>query len=209
MTHDEFIVMYDDALRHSWVTSKDPNKAAQQKKREKEYNRDYYHKHSKKWRDKYVYESDYDQNNPRYRVSRMDEDKLLSGAGLHVLSDADSNGYYKRTDITAKELREYLNGSRNIENIRNDQGDILTKKQVRDLYDSLMERANEYNNPSRLASIAKDKASKRARDLRQGIKSREDYINAIGGTAKLETKLDEISVAIKRKAKQFIKKLLG
>lgn len=49
MTHDEFMLMYDKSLRHGWVTSRDSNKAAQQKQREKEYNAQYYQKHKDKW----------------------------------------------------------------------------------------------------------------------------------------------------------------
>lgn len=42
MTNDEFKSLYHDALRHGWVTSKDPTKAAEQKKKEKAYNAEYY-----------------------------------------------------------------------------------------------------------------------------------------------------------------------
>lgn len=49
MTHEEFKIMYDKSLQHGWVSSKDPNKAKQQKKREREYNANYYRLHSDKW----------------------------------------------------------------------------------------------------------------------------------------------------------------
>ena len=49
MTHDEFMKTYSNSLYHEWATSKDPNKYAEQKKREKEYNAEYYRKHKEKW----------------------------------------------------------------------------------------------------------------------------------------------------------------
>lgn len=209
MTHDEFVAMYNDALRHGWVTSKDPSKASQQKKREKEYNADYYRKHSDKWRKKYMHKSDFDKDSQFYKTKRMNEDDALTNLGLYTNLGEDPYGWMRQRYLTADDIRDYLNGKSDIENIRDSNGRILDKSSVQNMYDSTLRRVNNYNNPSKLASEAKDKASRQARDLRQGIKSREEYINAIGGIAKLETKLDEISVAVKRKAKQFIKKLLG
>jgi hypothetical protein len=49
MTHKEFTIMYDEYLRHGWVTSKIASVAAKQKEREREYNRNYYRNHSDKW----------------------------------------------------------------------------------------------------------------------------------------------------------------
>ena len=49
MTHEEFMNMYNDELRHGWVTSKDSSVAAKQKQREKEYNHQYYLKNKDKW----------------------------------------------------------------------------------------------------------------------------------------------------------------
>lgn len=49
MTHDEFVRLYDKTLTHGWVSSKDPNKAAEQKQREKEYNAEYYQKNKSRW----------------------------------------------------------------------------------------------------------------------------------------------------------------
>lgn len=49
MTHEEFKAAYDDILRHGWVTSTVASIRDKQKQREKEYNRDYYRKHSYKW----------------------------------------------------------------------------------------------------------------------------------------------------------------
>jgi hypothetical protein len=40
-------------LQHGWVSSKDPNKASEQKQKEREYNRKYYSRHSDKWKTKY------------------------------------------------------------------------------------------------------------------------------------------------------------
>lgn len=45
MTNIEFKELYDRALVHGWVTSKDPSVAARQKEREREYNHAYYMKH--------------------------------------------------------------------------------------------------------------------------------------------------------------------
>lgn len=50
LTHEEFMNLYDDSLRHGWVTSKDSAVAAKQKEREREYNHEYYQKHKDKWK---------------------------------------------------------------------------------------------------------------------------------------------------------------
>lgn len=42
MNNTEFKELYNRALAHGWVTSKDPSVAARQKEREREYNRKYY-----------------------------------------------------------------------------------------------------------------------------------------------------------------------
>lgn len=49
MTRKDFVLMYDESLRHGWVTSKIASVAAKQKEREQEYNRNYYRNHSDKW----------------------------------------------------------------------------------------------------------------------------------------------------------------
>lgn len=50
MTHEEFMNLYDDSLRHGWVTSKIASIAAKQKERERQYNHEYYQKHSERWK---------------------------------------------------------------------------------------------------------------------------------------------------------------
>lgn len=50
MAHEEFLNLYDNSLKHGWVSSKDPQKAKEQKQREKEYNAEYYNKHSNLWK---------------------------------------------------------------------------------------------------------------------------------------------------------------
>lgn len=45
MSHEEFMNDYGNYLEHKWVSSKDKAKAAEQKKREQEYNAQYYREH--------------------------------------------------------------------------------------------------------------------------------------------------------------------
>lgn len=47
MNNEEFNNLYDDWLAHRWVTSKDAQKRAEQKKKEQEYNKKYYEAHKK------------------------------------------------------------------------------------------------------------------------------------------------------------------
>lgn len=47
MNNEEFNELYDDWLAHRWVTSKDAKKRAEQKKKEQEYNKQYYEAHKK------------------------------------------------------------------------------------------------------------------------------------------------------------------
>lgn len=49
MTNDDFKLLYNNTLRHGWVTSSDSTKAAKQRAREKEYNARYYREHKEKW----------------------------------------------------------------------------------------------------------------------------------------------------------------
>jgi len=50
MTHEEFMRMYGSSLEHAGhIYSKDPSKYAEQKKREKIYNHQYYINHPEKW----------------------------------------------------------------------------------------------------------------------------------------------------------------
>lgn len=44
MTNEEFKDLYEEALIHGWVTSKDPTVIARQKQKQKEYNAMYYYK---------------------------------------------------------------------------------------------------------------------------------------------------------------------
>lgn len=48
MTNDEFKDLYEEALIHGWVTSKDPTVIARQKQKQKEYNAMYYYKRKNK-----------------------------------------------------------------------------------------------------------------------------------------------------------------
>lgn len=58
MTNEEFMSMYEDSLRHGWVTSKIEAIRKKQKEREKQYNREYYRQHSEKWKKKHAYISE-------------------------------------------------------------------------------------------------------------------------------------------------------
>ncbi len=49
MTNEQFKEIYDNSLYHAWVTSKDATKAAEQKRKQQEYNRKYYQNNKDKW----------------------------------------------------------------------------------------------------------------------------------------------------------------
>lgn len=49
MTNEEFKGIYNSYLSHAWVTSKDATKAAEQKRKQQEYNRKYYQNNKDKW----------------------------------------------------------------------------------------------------------------------------------------------------------------
>lgn len=65
MTNEEFMKRYDDYLSHAWVSSEDKAKAAEQKKREQEYNRKYYKDHREYLLAKRAKER---QDSPRHKV---------------------------------------------------------------------------------------------------------------------------------------------
>lgn len=49
MTNEEFMKRYDEYLSHAWVSSEEASKRAEQIKRQKEYNHQYYLDHPEKW----------------------------------------------------------------------------------------------------------------------------------------------------------------
>lgn len=104
MTHKEFMLMYDESLRHGWVTSKIASVAAKQKEREKEYNANYYRLHSDKWNrrdrvlsDKYRPSNLVEQFKKRHPYSNeYSKDGILLGEEqwnqqLKLLEDYDKN----------------------------------------------------------------------------------------------------------------------
>lgn len=198
MNNEEFKSLYHDALRHGWVTSKDPAKAAKQKKREKEYNQDYYRKHSREWREKYAYKNSswFDKNSDKYS---MKGERTKTKVDIPEVHDVSSNLLRDAYDLVTGTKRETTE-------------DIYARRLAEA---EAFDRKN--NAASRLASIAKDKEARRARDLRIATKQAERRISAKGTRSeKVSSFIDKMNVSIfgikskiKKKARDFIDRLIG
>jgi len=201
LTHEEFMTLYDDSLKHGWVTSKISSIAAKQKQREKEYNQQYYQKHSRRWRelyaysreklkDKYDYSNKENPNNEYYKRTASDISRLKD-------SQADS-----MADLAV----EYLFGGYANAIVDADTNRELANKSFRE-YDKLHAK---YSSPSYKGSIAKDVEAARqremhqlARNAQQKVKNGGDFID------KLYTFGDSLDMSIRkasRKTKRSLQK---
>lgn len=104
MTHEEFSKKYDTYLRHAWAPNPDSPNYAKQKKREKEYNHQYYLENKNRILANRV--------DPRGRTStETDRDYDESGSTLEERYSNDINSAreaYERGEMTADDYRQTL-----------------------------------------------------------------------------------------------------
>lgn len=111
MTHEEFMNLYDDSLRHGWVTSKIASIAAKQKEREREYNKNYYRLHSDKWNRKHTH---YKKN-----VEKTSLGTKTTWGGYDAHSKSDKEALLERLAKTGKYSKSELDSmARDIESDR-------------------------------------------------------------------------------------------
>lgn len=205
MTNEEFMSMYEDSLRHGWVTSKIESIRKRQKEREKQYNREYYQQHSEKWKKKHSYIGLRATGNSTYYDPR-------AGAEL-------TRTPTKITDASAEAIQAHEKRMREIDKKITDlQSSIDITKPV-DAFKKgleLGELINEYGKvkkmrdgitrtkPSTLASQAQIESATRRRGIVTGMN------NYKQNRSKLDAILDRADIVIesaRRKSKKAISKV--
>ena len=207
MTHDEFMKTYSNSLYHEWATSKDPNKYAEQKKREKEYNAEYYQKHknliydreSATWRTKdgkivNDFSDDEERRQGASALARMAFGELREGEKRQQIEDEwnERNRQANVKSIAEKALREIDTANK-----------VSARQQRQRIYD-----ANANASKAQISSLQSRNAANADKRAKQaGLKAVQNYMVKAEANTTAFTKIQQVARVAINKGKQLVEKI--
>lgn len=193
--------MYDESLRHGWVTSKIASVAAKQKEREKEYNANYYRLHSDKWNrrdrvlsDKYRPSNLVEQFKKRHPYSNeYSKDGILLGEEqwnqqLKLLEDYDKKYDGSASSMASKAEQIERTRSRTARDYGRRKAVEEKKSPIKNRIDSMLDRVgmtlvnklrkSGYTKAAEVVNkIVNDYASRLAYPIKRGLNYNGEYYN--------------------------------
>lgn len=211
MTHEEFMTIYDRSLRHAWATSKDPDKYAQQKKKEKEYNAKYYQEHKEKW-DESGSGSYYDEKTGKRTYSFQDErDRQENAAAIarnYFAEKADEERKWKQSEEQLERDRQAnlrMINERTRQELRGIERDARARRDRTYALNVNDSRARTASIQSRNAANA-NKRAERAKKM-AGLKAVQSYMKKAEANTTPLTKIKQVAKVAINKGKQLVNKI--